>query len=151
MISLRPSQMIGKMQLTSLHRNGEALTTKATIFLCNAPLQDIIFRFMERKDEDSWQWSEFPRFGWNEAREVTSGKSSICPWWTNSKHIQTLFVCPAKRPIDAEFWNCYGISRAFNGDTDLLPVSLKGVFVKQDNSNSSWGMLQYREFRKTEE
>ena len=54
MISLRPSQMIGKMQLTSLHRNGEALTTKATIFLCNAPLQDIIFRFMERKDEDSW-------------------------------------------------------------------------------------------------
>ena len=60
MISLRPSQMIGKMQLTSLHRNGEALTTKATIFLCNAPLQDIIFRFMERIGEDSWQWSEFP-------------------------------------------------------------------------------------------
>ena len=26
-------------------------------------------------------------------------------------------VCPAKIPIDAEFRNCYGISRALNGNT----------------------------------
>ena len=48
MISLRPSQMIGKMQLTSLHRNGEALTTKATIFSYATPHFKTLF-------SDSWR------------------------------------------------------------------------------------------------
>ena len=156
--------------------NGKLLQPKQQFFLCNASLQDIIFRFKERKDGGSCQWSEFPNkvavqlndthptlaipelmrllmndegFGWDEAWDMTS-RVSVCSWWINGNHIQTSSVRPAKRPTGSEFWNCYGISRAFNGDTDLLPVSFKGAFAKEDNSNSSWGLLQHGESRKTE-
>ncbi|KAK9279500.1 hypothetical protein L1049_013179 [Liquidambar formosana] len=41
--------------------SGKLLRLKQQFFLCSASLQDIIFRFKERKDgKDSWQWSEFP-------------------------------------------------------------------------------------------
>ncbi|KAK4772201.1 hypothetical protein SAY86_013976 [Trapa natans] len=42
--------------------NGKLLRLKQQFFLCSASLQDIIFRFKERKDAcGSWQWSEFPK------------------------------------------------------------------------------------------
>ncbi|XP_040993956.1 alpha-glucan phosphorylase, H isozyme-like [Juglans microcarpa x Juglans regia] len=41
--------------------NGKLLRLKQQFFLCSASLQDIIFRFKERKlGKGSWQWSEFP-------------------------------------------------------------------------------------------
>ncbi|XP_042487974.1 alpha-glucan phosphorylase, H isozyme-like [Macadamia integrifolia] len=41
--------------------NGKLLRLKQQFFLCSASLQDIIFRFKERRAEKgSWQWSEFP-------------------------------------------------------------------------------------------
>lgn len=40
--------------------SGKLLRLKQQFFLCSASLQDIIFRFKERKDGGSWQWSEFP-------------------------------------------------------------------------------------------
>ncbi|XP_042512696.1 alpha-glucan phosphorylase, H isozyme-like isoform X2 [Macadamia integrifolia] len=41
--------------------NGKLLRLKQQFFLCSASLQDIIFRFKERRDANgSWQWSEFP-------------------------------------------------------------------------------------------
>ncbi|KAJ9672611.1 hypothetical protein PVL29_026008 [Vitis rotundifolia] len=40
--------------------SGKLLRLKQQFFLCNASLQNIIFRFKERKDGGSWQWSEFP-------------------------------------------------------------------------------------------
>ncbi|XP_068638100.1 alpha-glucan phosphorylase, H isozyme [Aristolochia californica] len=41
--------------------DGKILRLKQQFFLCSASLQDIIFRFKERKDgKGSWQWSEFP-------------------------------------------------------------------------------------------
>ncbi|PIA54415.1 hypothetical protein AQUCO_00900755v1 [Aquilegia coerulea] len=40
---------------------GKLLRLKQQFFLCSASLQDIIFRFKERRDgKGSWQWSEFP-------------------------------------------------------------------------------------------
>ena len=51
MISLRPSQMIGKMQLTSPHRNWKALATKATIF----PMQRSTSRhYFQIHGEERW-------------------------------------------------------------------------------------------------
>nr|UOI39571.1 alpha-glucan phosphorylase [Betula platyphylla]UVJ47646.1 alpha-glucan phosphorylase [Betula platyphylla] len=41
--------------------NGKLLRLKQQFFLCSASLQDIIFRFKERRlGKGSWQWSEFP-------------------------------------------------------------------------------------------
>ncbi|XP_057953247.1 alpha-glucan phosphorylase, H isozyme [Malania oleifera] len=41
--------------------NGKLLRLKQQFFLCSASLQDIIFRFKERRDgKESWPWSEFP-------------------------------------------------------------------------------------------
>ncbi|XP_062171936.1 alpha-glucan phosphorylase, H isozyme [Alnus glutinosa] len=41
--------------------NGKLLRLKQQFFLCSASLQDIIFRFKERRlEKGSWQWSEFP-------------------------------------------------------------------------------------------
>ncbi|XP_031389190.1 alpha-glucan phosphorylase, H isozyme isoform X2 [Punica granatum] len=41
--------------------SGKLLRLKQQFFLCSASLQDIIFRFKERKDgKGSWQWSDFP-------------------------------------------------------------------------------------------
>ncbi|KAK4753495.1 hypothetical protein SAY87_001599 [Trapa incisa] len=42
--------------------NGKLLRLKQQFFLCSASLQDIIFRFKQRKDASgSWKWSEFPK------------------------------------------------------------------------------------------
>eukprot|EP00268_Persea_americana_P043006 TRINITY_DN4310_c0_g1_i2.p1 TRINITY_DN4310_c0_g1~~TRINITY_DN4310_c0_g1_i2.p1 ORF type:complete len:844 (+),score=164.56 TRINITY_DN4310_c0_g1_i2:599-3130(+) len=41
--------------------SGKILRLKQQFFLCSASLQDIIFRFKERRNRDnSWNWSEFP-------------------------------------------------------------------------------------------
>ncbi|XP_040992140.1 alpha-glucan phosphorylase, H isozyme isoform X2 [Juglans microcarpa x Juglans regia] len=41
--------------------NGKLLRLKQQFFLCSASLQDIIFRFKERRlGKGTWQWSEFP-------------------------------------------------------------------------------------------
>ncbi|XP_030503599.2 alpha-glucan phosphorylase, H isozyme [Cannabis sativa] len=41
--------------------DGKLLRLKQQFFLCSASLQDIIFRFKERKDgKGSWKWSDFP-------------------------------------------------------------------------------------------
>ncbi|KAB1225781.1 Alpha-glucan phosphorylase, H isozyme [Morella rubra] len=41
--------------------NGKLLRLKQQFFLCSASLQDIIFRFKERRlGKGSWEWSEFP-------------------------------------------------------------------------------------------
>ncbi|XP_043713546.1 alpha-glucan phosphorylase, H isozyme [Telopea speciosissima] len=41
--------------------SGKLLRLKQQFFLCSASLQDIIFRFKERRAaKGSWQWSEFP-------------------------------------------------------------------------------------------
>uniref|UniRef100_A0A2P2L3R9 Alpha-1,4 glucan phosphorylase n=1 Tax=Rhizophora mucronata TaxID=61149 RepID=A0A2P2L3R9_RHIMU len=41
--------------------SGKLLRLKQQFFLCSASLQDIIFRFKERRNgKGSWQWSEFP-------------------------------------------------------------------------------------------
>ncbi|KAK9158986.1 hypothetical protein Scep_005560 [Stephania cephalantha] len=40
--------------------DGKLLRLKQQFFLCSASLQDIIFRFKERRQKNSWQWSEFP-------------------------------------------------------------------------------------------
>lgn len=39
--------------------SGKLLRLKQQFFLCSASLQDIIFRFKERKNGESWPWSEF--------------------------------------------------------------------------------------------
>ncbi|MCL7034529.1 hypothetical protein MKW94_026474 [Papaver nudicaule] len=40
--------------------NGKLLRLKQQFFLCSASLQDIMARFKERRDEGSWNWSDFP-------------------------------------------------------------------------------------------
>ncbi|KAJ9680298.1 hypothetical protein PVL29_019576 [Vitis rotundifolia] len=84
--------------------SGKLLRLKQQFFLCNASLQNIIFRFKERKDGGSWQWFEFPTkvvvqlndthptlafpelmrllmndegFGWDEVWDMTSKASSV--------------------------------------------------------------------------
>ena len=130
------AQELDWLAIPSYEDHGKILRLKQQFFfLCKSSLQNIIFIFKERIDEGLWQWSEFPSkiaaylndthptlaipelmrllmndegFGWNEAWDMTSWVSSVCSWWINGNHIQTLSVYPAKRSTDSEFWNCYG-------------------------------------------
>ena len=49
-----------------------------------------------------------------------------------------MFVYPAKRPIDAEFWNCYGISRASNRNTDQTSSLKTKIKFSADCLRKKW-------------